>query len=68
MSSWGRTKTTKKNATVSGVLRTTSTYAAPAPRRVGTGDTRIAASTVPSVSASTDASAVSASVVTNPCR
>src|SRR4029453_15885805 len=43
MSCWGRTNTAKKNTTVSGVLRTTSTEVAPAARGVGRGATRRAA-------------------------
>src|SRR5919199_1273241 len=62
----GKPNTTRKNTSVSGVLRSRVTYPAPVRRSAGTGDTRIAASRVPSASDRTPESRSNCSVVRNP--
>src|SRR3954449_7940344 len=64
----GRPKTTSTKTRVSGVFRTTSTYAVPAHRSGGAGATRIAASTVPTTSAITAENPVSRIVTQKPRR
>src|SRR5687767_1045188 len=51
---------------VSGVFRNVLTHRVPKPRRTGTGETRIAASTTPSTSAPTVPAAVSFRIQRNP--
>ena len=51
---------------MSGVLRTTLTYAVPTARSGGTGDTRMAATSVPSTRATAAAASVSFTVAVKP--
>ncbi len=63
---FGNPKTDRKKTTVSGVLRTTSTYPVATQRSGGAGDTRMAAMRVPRTSAPIAASSVSVMVVMKP--
>ena len=62
---WARPKEQNRMIKVSGVLRTTVTYAVPSQLSIGTGARRMAASSVPTINAPTADSTVNSTVVRN---